>query len=57
MVAAAAPAAGNLVNLATQLTAANVAPAVIQSILQSQMAQPTTATPVGTPPRIVTGKH
>lgn len=50
MVAAAAPAAGNLVNLATQLTAANVAPAVIQSILQSQMAQPTTADFVGTPP-------
>jgi hypothetical protein len=49
MVVAAAPAAGNLVNLATQLTAANVAPAVIQSILQSQMAQPAAA-PMGTPP-------
>jgi hypothetical protein len=48
-VVAAAPAAGNLVNLATQLTAANVAPAVIQSILQSQMGQPAAA-PMSTPP-------
>ena len=49
MVVAAAPAAGNLVNLATQLTAANVAPAVIQSILQSQMGQ-SAAAPMSTPP-------
>ena len=48
-VVAAAPAAGNLVNLATQLTAANVAPAVIQSILQSQMGQ-SAAAPMSTPP-------
>ena len=49
MVVAAAPAAGSLVNLATQLTAANVAPAVIQSILQSQMGQ-SAAAPMSTPP-------
>jgi hypothetical protein len=48
-VVAAAPAAGNLVNLAAQLTAANVAPAVIQSILQSQMGQ-SAAAPMSTPP-------
>jgi hypothetical protein len=48
-VVAAAPAAGNLVNLAAQLTAANVAPAVIQTILQSQMGQPAAA-PMSTPP-------
>jgi hypothetical protein len=40
MVAAAAPAAGGLVQLVTQLTAAGVAPAVIQSVLQSQTAGP-----------------
>ena len=50
MVAAAAPAAGGLVQLVTQLTAAGVAPAVIQSVLQSQTAGPdlsAAATPPG----------
>lgn len=50
MTFAAAPAVGGLSRLAMQLTAAGVAPNVIQSVLQSANPAPSPVSPIGTPP-------